>query len=178
MRTARILSLFAAPALSLSLAACGGPVGEPINQGDPDDDNTREAFSLPLCRWWSGGLPSQVSQDTMNKLYGINPTPHSEKAYQAGDPSPPIAVSPTYADANGCIVVLDTFLYNKETPTMPRNTPGAYAVHAPRGTGLCQDSGPMPYRQTICNLTPGGAYYIQPLTLNTQAKLLPKNLVP
>ncbi len=182
MRTSKIRSLLALSTLSLSLAACGGPVDPPVNQGDPDDDDTREALSVPLCRWLAGSTaPSSLSQDDMQRYYyNINPTPHSEKAYQVPpDTTPPIAVYPTYADANGCITVLDTFVYNKEgTAGVALGTLSAFAIHSPRGTVICQDSASIRYRQNICGLVPGRAYYIQPLTPNTQAKLLPKNLVP
>lgn len=178
MRTARILSLLAAPALSLSLAACGGPVDEPMNQFE--DDVTREAQGVPQCRLFPGSTaPQQISQDQMQRLYAINPTPHAEQSYQVPpDTSPPTSAYQTIADYTGCIVVLDTFLYNRETVAMPRGTPSAYAIHSPRDYTMCQDSGPLPYRQTICGLITGRSYYIQPLTPNTQAKLLQKSAVP
>lgn len=171
---------------TLSLAAVGC-VGAELQAEQADDDHpmgadgpvgeAEQASSYPLCRWW-GALPVTITQDQMNHLYNdINPTPHSEKAYQAGDPSPPIASSPTYADANGSITVLDTALYNRSCSPGPcYGTVVSYRVHSPRGTVLCEDSAPIPFRQQIPNLTAGQGYYIQPMTVNTQAKILPTNL--
>lgn len=156
-------------------------VGCAPTQGEPDDDDTRtaqRASTLPLCRWWGGGLPATLTQDAMNHLYyDINPTPHSEKAYQAGDPSPPIATAPTYADATGSITVLQTSLYNRDGALGVRyGSVTRFVVHSPRGTPMCEDYGAIPYRLTIPNLTPGRGYYIQPMTVNTQAMILPTNL--
>lgn len=174
MRTATLLS---AAVLALSLAHCGGPVD---NHGDPDDDDTRQSRSAvvyPLCRWW-GGRVTTLTQDGMNHLYNdINPTPHSEKAYQAGDPAPPIALNPTYADASGSITVLQTTLFNRDGALGVRyGTVAHFILHSPRGTPLCEDYAAIPFRLDIPNLRPGNGYYIQPMTINTQAKILPSRL--
>lgn len=174
MRTATLLS---AAVIALSLAHCGGPID---NNGIPDEDNTRQAqhaTTLPLCRWW-GGRTTTLTQDAMNHLYNdINPARHSEKAYQAGDPSPPIATYPTYADSTGSITVLVTSLYNRDGANGVRyGTVAHFVVHTPRGTPICEDSAAIPFRFDFPNLRPGNGYYIQPMTPNTQAKILPTNL--
>ena len=171
----RTITLLSASILALSLANCGAP-----SDGMPDDDNTREAqgaVTLPLCRWWGGRITS-LTQDQMNRLYyGINPTPHSEIAYQGSDASAPIARAATIADASGRITVLQTSLYNRDGALGVRyGSVVTFAVHTPRGTPLCQDSAAIPFRIDIPNLSAGRGYYIQPLTLNTQAKILPTNL--
>jgi hypothetical protein len=174
MRTITLLSI---PVLALALAHCGAPAE---NGGEPDEDTTRtaqRATSYPLCRWW-GQLPVTITQDPMNHLYyDVNPSPTSEAAYQGSDPAPPIALRPTYADSTGSITVLQTALYNRDGALGVRyGTSAHYIVHSPRGTPMCEDWATIPFRATIPNLSPGRAYYIQPMTVNTQAKILPTNL--
>jgi hypothetical protein len=179
MATSTLKALFVLAPLSFAVIGC---IGADSGADESDEDGTvqeaEQAVSYPLCRWWGGGNPVQVSQDTMNHLYyDINPNPHSEKAYQSGDPSPPIAVPPTYADASGSITVLQTSLYNRSCNPGPcYGTTATFRVHSPRGTVMCEDSGPIPFRINIPNVVPGGKYYIQPMTVNTMAKILPTNL--
>lgn len=175
MNTRTITSLLT---LTLALSSL---VGCAPTEGVPEDDNTRtsqRATTLPLCRWWGGGNPATLTQDAMNHLYyDINPTPHSEIAYQSGDAAPPVATRPTYADATGSITVLQTSLYNRDGAQGVRyGSVTRFVVHSPRGTPMCEDYGTIPFRLTIPNLTAGRGYYIQPITVNTQAKILPTNL--
>lgn len=178
MRTT-VQTLATAALLALTLAHCGAPTE---SQGVPDDDTSRQAQgatspAYPLCRWWGGGVTT-LTQDQMNHLYyDINPTPHAEKAYQSGDPAPPISQRATIADSQGRITVLQTALYNRSgTAGVNYGTTAHFYVHSPRGTVLCEDYAAIPFRLDIPNLAAGGSYYIQPMTLNTQAKILPTNL--
>ncbi len=175
MRTT-LQTLATAALFALTLTHCGAPDGDGF---DPEDDNTRTALratsaAYPLCRWW-GGRMTTLTQDQMNRLYyDVHASPESEKAYQPGDPEPPIALRPTYADSQGRITVLQTSLYNRSGAAgVSYGTTAHFVVHSPRGTRLCEDWGTIPFRLDIPNLTANGAYYIQPMTLNTQAKILP-----
>jgi hypothetical protein len=172
----RILkALIALSTLSLTAVGCIG--AEPQTNADGPVGEAEQAVTYPLCRWW-GALPVTITQDPMNHLYNdINPTPHSEKAYQPSDPEPPIATAPTYSDANGSITVLDTAIYNRSCwPGPCYGTVVKYRVHDPRGTVMCEDSAPIPFRHDIPNLPHNHPYYIQPMTVNTQAKILPTDL--
>lgn len=176
MKTKPLSLLFAIPTLALALAGCGGP--DSLPQGEPDDDNTREAqATYPLCRWW-GGTFTTLKQDPMNHLYyDINPTPHAEKAYQPSDPAPPVSARPTYADAGGRITVLQTAIYNRSCNPGPcYGTSATFRVHSPAGSVVCEDTGTIPFRFDMPNVVAGRGYYIQPMTLNTMAKILPTNL--
>jgi hypothetical protein len=170
-----LMTLVALSSLSLMAVGCVG--AEPQEHEESPAGEAEQAVTYPLCRWW-GSLPVQLTQDPMNHLYyDINPTPHSEKAYQPSDPSPPIATSPTYSDASGSITVLDTALYNRSCSPGPcYGTVVSYRVHSPRGTVICEDSAPIPFRHDNPNLIGNHPYYIQPMTVNTQTKILPTNL--
>jgi len=111
-----------------------------------------------------------ISQETMQQLYyHINPTPHSEKAYQKEDPAPPIASRATIVGPSGAIAVLVTHIYNK-----PPFGAAEFAVWdaASGGHKVKQGSGTQPYRADFTGLTPGSRVYIQPLTVGTMAKIL------
>lgn len=175
MTTTTRSPLFAIPALALALAGCGGAISP---EGQPEEDNTRQAqTNYPLCRWWGGGF-TQLTQDQMNHLYyDINPTPHAEKAYQPGDPAPPISPRPTYADPSGRITVLQTVMYNRSGYAgLYYGATTSFRVHTPAGTVMCEDSAPIPFRFDIPNVNKNLGYWIQPMTVNSMAKILPTNL--
>ena len=125
-------------------------------------------------------MAKTITQDEMNHLYyDINPKPHSEKAYQVPpDPAPPIAAQMTVAGTNGKLTVLVTTLYNRSgTAGVKYGTKAGYAVWTKKNLEMilvCEGEGILPYRDDIT--LSAGNYWIQPLTPNTMAKLLPSGL--
>lgn len=127
-------------------------------------------------------MSTTLTQDQMNHLYNdINPTPHSEKAYQAPpDPSPPMAPKKTIADGTGSVTALVTCLYNRSgTAGVNYGSTAAYKIWGKDDSGnfflVHSGQGAIPYRDDV-KLVAGGYYWIQPITPNTQAKLLPTNV--
>lgn len=114
---------------------------------------------------------STITQARMQNIYyHVNPTPHSEKAYQKGDPVPPIATAPTIVGPSGRIVVLTTSIYNK--PPFAQGT--QYHVYADKEgkTLVRQGTGDCPDCDEFAGLQPGSAVYISPRTIGTMAKIL------
>lgn len=173
MRNATIQSIVALSVLSLSIVATGCGGMEPAG-GEPDEDDTREAQAA--CSAFS---ITTLTQDQMNHLYfDINPTPHAEKAwFYPEEPTPQISPYKTNADANGKITVLQTTLYNRDGfRGVYYGSYATFAIHTSRyGSEKCRFTARMPARVDV-QVDRGGYYWIQPLTPNTMAKILPYNL--
>jgi hypothetical protein len=104
--------------------------------------------------------------------YELRPTSSSEKSFmQPPNDAPPIAPRGAVADEYGSVTVLVTSLYNDKKRYDGRVA--EYAIHgAATGQELHRGKGTVPFRDDV-KLKPGVTYYIQPLTPNTQAKLVP-----
>jgi hypothetical protein len=132
----------------------------------------------------ASGSSKTLTHDQMNHLYyGINPRPHSEKAYQKGDPGPPIAADETIADAGGNLTVLVTSLHDKSEPAgVSSGAKASFKILTRASDGKWMDvfegTGAVPFRCDVTGLVDRGHYWIQPLTPNTQAKILPTSLAP
>jgi hypothetical protein len=109
-----------------------------------------------------------VSADWMQSTYySCNPRPHSEKAYQKGDASPPLAPVATTVGSSGRIVVLVTTIYNRN----PQGS-ASFGVMSADGTELRSGSTSMPGVVTLDGFKEGQRVFIQPRTLGTMAKIL------
>jgi hypothetical protein len=104
--------------------------------------------------------------------YELRPSSYSEKSFlQPPMNAPPIGARGAVADEYGSVTVLVTSLYNDAKRYEARVA--EYAIHAaPGGKEVHRGKGTVPFRDDV-KLEPGATYHIQPLTPNTQARLLP-----
>lgn len=117
----------------------------------------------------SAGGGGNCDPGTMGSLYyGINPPRHAEKAYQPGDPAPPLHPRPTTVGKSGTIVALVTTIYNKP----PFGKLAHFSICDRGGRVLHHGSGATPSRIEFQGLRPGSEVLVRPETLGTMVKLL------
>jgi hypothetical protein len=122
------------------------------------------AMTLAAC-----ADPPELGMAEEDLLYeDINPTPHSEKAYQRGDAEPPLAAQPTTVDRSGTIVALVTAIYNRP----PFGAVAQFSICDRNGLALYSLEAPIPGRLDVAGLTPGTEVYVRPETMGTMVKLL------
>lgn len=148
------LSLSLVPCLALGLSACVEPPELGTDEGALVTDE-RELFDL-------------IDPSLMRALYGINPPRHAEKAYQAGDPAPPLSARATVVDASGTITALATTIYNRP----PFGRAVSFSICDETGAVLTTRTVTAPGRLDVHGLVPGTEVYIQPRTIGTMVKLL------
>lgn len=115
------------------------------------------------------GGQGTIDPATMQALYyGINPPRHAEKAYQVGDPAPPLHPRPTTVGRSGVIVALATTIYNRP----PFGRIAQFSICDRSGRCLHAASVKTPGRLDIPGFRPGTEVLIRPETPGTMVKLL------
>jgi len=100
--------------------------------------------------------------------YGINPRRHAEKAYQMGDPAPPLHPRGTTVGPSGVIVALATTVYNKP----PFGKQAQFSICDRTGRTLHTATIPTPGKLEIPGFEPGTEVLIRPESMGTMVKLL------
>lgn len=110
-----------------------------------------------------------VSIEEMQSVYyGCNPRPHSEKAYQRGDPAAPTAAHATVVGPSGKVIVLVTTVHNRN----PQGRAEFSLVDGAQREVARGTSDELPWFGKVEGLTPGTSVYIRPRTIGTMAKAL------
>ncbi len=147
--------------VALALGAC---VDEPAVGADQAEISS--ADGSPYTPQRGSGT---IDPATMQALYyGINPPRHAEKAYQVGDPSPPLHPRPTTVDQSGTIVALATTIYNRP----PFGRVARFSICDLDGAPLHTLAIRTPGRIDVHDLAPGTDVLIRPETIGTMVKLL------
>jgi hypothetical protein len=118
-------------------------------------------------------MAKTIDHSVMQFLYyELRPSSFSEKSFmQPPMTAAPIAPRGVIADEYGSVTALVTSLYNDKKRYDGRAA--EYAIHAAQsGQEVHRGGGTVPFRDDV-KLKPGVTYYIQPLTPNTQARLIP-----